>query len=106
MHTTLKVMGNHHLSAELLIRSYGKLSDTVSALQPSVMIGLENNGTKFTQRNYLAKTDLNSSVFFRENPVFMSIQVVVISSGITTTWTAENYGAVQVHFDEVALLCQ
>ena len=42
---------------------------------------------KHAQQNYLAKTDLDGSIFLRENPVFMSVWVVVIPSGITTTWT-------------------
>ena len=33
--------------------------------------------------NYLSKTDLDGSIFLGENPVFMSVQVMV---GITTTW--------------------
>ena len=32
---------------------------------------------------YLSKTDLDGSIFLGENPVFMSVQVMV---GITTTW--------------------
>ena len=39
-----------------------------------------------SQQNYLSKTDLDGSIFLGENPVFMSVQVVVISLGITTTW--------------------
>ena len=38
------------------------------------------------QQNYLAKTDMDSSVFFCDNPIFMSVQVVMIPLGITTTW--------------------
>ena len=43
--------------------------------------------SNFGHQNYLAKMDLNSSIFRRKNLVFMSAQVVVIPSGITTTWT-------------------
>ena len=39
------------------------------------------------QQNYLTKTDLDVTILFRENPAFMSFLVVVIASGITTTWT-------------------
>ena len=49
---------------------------------------------QITQQNYLAKTDLEGSVFLCKNPVFMSVwvvvmsvQVMVIPLGITTTCT-------------------
>ena len=87
-----------------------------------------------SQQNYLAKTDLDVSIFLHENPVFMSVwvvmmsvQVMVIPSGIITTWMewyhhnldghhhnrdghkdgifTEKYGAVQVRFGEAVLLC-
>ena len=53
--------------------------------------------------------DLNGSVFFCKNPTFMSICVVVMPLGITTTQTdikylMEKYGTIQVHFYEVVLL--
>ena len=38
-------------------------------------------------QNYLAKIDLDSSVFLYEHPVYMSVQVVMIPLGITMTWT-------------------
>ena len=60
----------------------------------------------FTQQNYLAKMALDGSIFLCENPVFMSVRVVVIPLGITTTWMdpdrhkdgifMETYGAIQV----------
>ena len=59
--------------------------------------------------------DLDSSPFLRKNPIIMSVQVMVIPLGITTTWTdpdghkdgifREKYRAVQVHFGEVVLQC-
>ena len=64
-----------------------------------------------TQQNYLAKMDLDGSIFCHENPIFMSVWVVMIPLGITTTWMdpdshkdgvfTEKYGAIQVHFDKV-----
>ena len=36
----------------------------------------------YAQQNYLAKMDLDSSIFLCENPVFMSIQVVMILVGV------------------------
>ena len=42
--------------------------------------------TSLTQQSYLVKMDLDSSIVFCENPVFMSVRVVVIPLDITTTW--------------------
>ena len=55
---------------------------------------------KLSQLNYLAWTDLDGSMFLHENPIYarlgcgdihrvvvISLQVVVISNGINTTWT-------------------
>ena len=36
----------------------------------------------YAQQNYLAKMDLDSSIFLHENPVFMSMQVIVILVGV------------------------
>ena len=36
----------------------------------------------YAQQNYLTKMDLDSSIFLCENPVFMSIQVVMILVGV------------------------
>ena len=67
------------------------------------------------QQNYLTKMDLDGFIFLHENPIFMSVQVVVIPLDIITTWTnpdghkdmtfTEKYEAVQVRFGEVILLC-
>ena len=51
--------------------------------------------------------DLDVSIFLCENIVFMSVWVIVISLGITTTrmdievGLSQKYGAVQVHFGKV-----
>ena len=67
------------------------------------------------QLNYLSKTDLYGSVFLCKNPIFMSVWVMVIPLGITTTWIdpdghkdrifMKKYGAVQVCFGKVVFLC-
>ena len=71
--------------------------------------------TQFT-RHFIRQTqqNLDGSVFLHKNPFFMSVQVMVISLGIITTWTdpfvhkdrifMEKYGAVQVCFGKVVLL--
>ena len=40
---------------------------------------------KCAQQNYLAKTDLDSSIFFCENPISTFVRVVVILHGNTMT---------------------
>ena len=50
------------------------------------------------QQNYLTKTDLDSSVFLHENPVFMSVQDVVIPA--KQTWMAPYF------FVKIPSLCQ
>ena len=60
-----------------------------------------------SKTTYLAKTDC----IFPENPVFISVQVVVILSVVTMTQMDTNtgfykkYKAVKVHFGKVVLLC-
>ena len=73
---------------------------------------------KIPQQNYLAKMDLDSSVFFCDNRVFLSNQVVMIPSRLgrdDTTWYQQNpvghkdgifmEKIWQVHFGKVVLLC-
>ena len=68
--------------------------------------------TSLTQQSYLVKMDLDSSIVFCENPVFMSVQIVVIPLDVTTTWmdiktgfSQKKYGAIQVCFRKVVSLC-
>ena len=74
---------------------------------------------RLTQQNYLAKMDLDGSIFFHENRVFMSVQVWIDIKTILgdTMWChldldrhkdgifMEKYRAVQGRFGEVVLLC-
>ena len=67
--------------------------------------------------------DLDGSIFLRENPVFMTVWVVLMSIQVVVTWYhhdldghhhnpdghkdvifTEKYGAVQVRFGKVVLL--
>ena len=48
--------------------------------------GIAGTSGTAAQQNYLTKTDLDSSIFLCENPVFMSIQVMVVPA--KRTWMA------------------
>ena len=65
---------------------------------------------QYTQQSYLAKTDLHSSVFLCENPVFKSVRIRMgcddhhDPDGHKDMIFMEKYGAVQVCFCKIVLL--
>ena len=82
-------VSKHQASEETF--SFHLVGMTISHNDICSYVGRYNSIFSVMQQNYLTKTVLNGSVFLCENPIFMSVQIVVIPLGITTTWTHKRW---------------